>query len=171
MADESKPTFTLAELGEIDVTQVDELRFEVLPIMTALWEVKDCKKEVMGKDDKVAIVVVAKPYEIHQVLDEAYKTPEDQAKLLEKEHREAFFIKEREDVGRFKAFCVDTGQIEFPSKEDAQKSGTKITLDQLIDATKGLRFPGKIEHRPRKDDPSKVNANLRPIPPKKEAKK
>lgn len=163
--------FSLAELGEIDVAQVDELRFENLPKMTGIFEIKDCKIEVIGKDDKPAIVVVAKPTEIHAVLDEAYKTDEEKKKLLEKEHREAFFVKDREDVGRFKAFCVDTGQVDFPSKEDAAKSGVVIKLGQLTEAVKGLKFPGKIEHQPNKNDPNIVYARLRPIVQKPEGKK
>lgn len=170
MAEEVR-SITLAELAEIDVAQVDEIRFEVLPKMVGEWEITDCKAEALGKDDKTAIVIVAKPISIVQVLDDNYKTEEDKSKLLEKEHREAFFIKDADDVGRFKAFCVDTGQVDMPTKEEAKASGVRIPVSQLMEAIKGVRFPGKIEHRPRKDDPDKVNANLRPIVTKPADKK
>ena len=157
------PKFSLAELAEIDVTQVDEIRFEILPKMTAIWKVVDCKLEAIGKDEKPAIQVTCQPTAVIAVVDEAYKDQETWPKLLEKKHNENFFVKEAEDVGRFKAFAIDLG-IGIPGKD----AGEKIPLATLMEAVKSIQeFPGRIDHRPSKKDPTMINANLRPIVEKK----
>lgn len=164
MADD-KPKVSLTDLADIDIVQIDEIRFEVLPQISGMWKVKECKIEAVGKDEKAAIIVIAQPIEIVAVVEEEYKDEEKRTKLLEKEHREAFFISEEEDVGRFKAFIVDAG-VTLPDKQ----SGERIKLGILCNEVQGMEFPGKIAHR--FDKTNTLRGNLRPIVTKQsEAKK
>lgn len=164
MADENKPKVSLTDLADIDIVQVDEIRFEVLPQISGSWKVKECKIEAIGKDEKAAIIVIAQPIDIVAVVEEEYKDEEKRAKLLDKEHREAFFVNEAEDVGRFKAFIVDAG-VTLPDRQ----SGEQIKLGSLCNEIVGMEFPGKIVHR--FDKTNTLRGNLRPIVTKPEAKK
>lgn len=148
---------SLAELGNLDVNQVAELRFENLPQMAGEFEIVDAGMELFA--EKPAIWIESAVRVIHSVLDEEVQNnPEKIADLMTKKHREVFFPKEPKDVGRFKAWIIDAG---------VTISGPAL-LPELLSALKKshLRYPGKIVHQKDKNDPEKFYAKMHPTPMK-----
>jgi hypothetical protein len=143
------PMISLADLANVDVSSVKEIRAEPLPQMVGVFQVKEAKIEALGDDSKPAIVIKNEVVAVESVLNNE-KKPED---LMGKVHNETFFVKEAEDVGRFKAFCVDAGiGFEGPAPLNA-------LLSQMV----GMQYPGRITHRKDKNDPDRIYSNVRPI--------
>lgn len=152
MAEPTGPAITLADIAGVDINTVQELRFENLPIMLGQFEVKDSKLEVLGNKQQPAITVECEVLLVESVTG----VTEPKESFVGKKHRESFFIKKAEDIGRFKAFVVDAGvQITGPTP-----------LPILLDAIKGMRFPGKIRHQSDPNDKDIKYAHLMPVAPK-----
>ena len=148
------PPLTLADIAGIDINEVKEVRFELLPIMLAHWQLNACKLEIVGQKNKPAITIEAEALLVENVIGDA--SPDAKEKLVGKKHREAFFINKPEDIGRFKAFVVDAG---------VGINGA-IKLEDLMSQIVGMRFAGKIRHQTDlKNDPTGETkyAHLMPV--------
>lgn len=154
MAEKEAP-ISLLDVSDFDITQVDELRFEVLPVMTGLFKITKAGLEPIGEDQKPAAVVVCEVVEVANAT--GLPAGMEPASLVGKEHREVFFFSKVEDIGRLKAFAVDVA-FDIPNKD----AGQKIAVKQLLAAMIGLTFPGRITHRKDKNDAERIYANVRP---------
>lgn len=156
---------TLADIAGIDLNTVKEMRFEVLPKIQGIFEVTECvlkmsnpftdNKGVNYPNGTPVIEADCKVVEIENII--ADDRPKED--FIGKVQKQSWMIKEIEEIGRFKAFCVDAGVAFNPE--------AKIELKALIDGVKGLQFPGQIKHRPDKHDPDTIRASVAPTVIKK----
>lgn len=139
--------FSLADLADIDVSDIEEVRFLDLPAGIYDWEVKETELTEDTKDGERRFKVEfrLKILEVKSILEPG-KNADD---FLNKEHTERFFIypgKSEDDVkkaiGRVRAFITDIGQ---------DSSGK---LGAIVANAKGHTFTGKITKQKNKDDPS-----------------
>lgn len=146
--------FSLADLADIDVSEIQEIRFEQLPAGVYLFEVID--SSLTEGTDKDGAKRFSADFQMQVVEVKAIITPGvDKEGLVGKKHGEKFFIspgKTQEEVakaiGRIRAFVTDIGQ------DSAGKLG------DIVANTKGHRFTGKIKHQTDKEDKSIVYARL-----------
>lgn len=151
---------TLADIAGIDLNTVKELRFEVLPKIQGIFEVTECKLEMSNPftDNKGVNYPNGTPVinadctvrEIENIIGE--DRPKEE--FIGKVQKQSWMIKEVEELGRFKAFCVDAG-VQFDPN-------AAIAVKELVDGVKGLQFPGQIKHRPDKQDPEVKRASVVP---------
>jgi len=155
--------FSLGDLLTIDMNDVEELRFENLPMMTAVFQITKLAFETIGKDSNPGIVMEAEVVEVQNVLGYDGK-PED---LVGKKQREAWVVQPGEKgidaIRRFKAYAIDLGLIDPDDKAGAKP------LPAILESGLGLRFAGKIVHRVNKNDPDGPKfANIQ-LPQRKKA--
>jgi hypothetical protein len=151
---------TLADIAGIDLNTVKEMRYEVLPKVQGIFEITECVIKMSNpfKDNKGVEYANGTPVieadctirEVENVIGEDI----DKATLVGKVQKQSWMIKEVEEVGRFKAFCVDAG-VQFDP-------ATPVKLDDLVHGIKGLQFPGQIKHRDDKQDPTIKRASVAP---------
>lgn len=160
MADEQQQTLgiSLTELAGIDLNDVKEVRFELLPQLVGQWEITEAGCKMVTRDSKqvAAIVVESTLLAVEKVIDPI--SEEDKAKLPGKKQVSTWAVKDKDDIGRFKAFAVDLG-VAFTGP---------APLDAICQTIKGHQYPGKIRHTKSKNDPDQKFANLDPIPPSKQ---
>lgn len=151
---EDEGTLSLADLADLDVSDVEELRFENLPAGVYDFEVLDAKLEEgtnKDGDKRFTAIFEFKVLECKAVI----KPGVDRESLKDKKHTEKFYLepsKPAEDtaktIGRIRAFVTDMGC------ESAGKLGA------IVGDTKGHIFSGKIKDQPDKDDKSIVYARM-----------
>lgn len=146
--------FSLADLAEIDVSDIDEVRFEQLPAGTYDWEVEDTEWEEDTKDGERRFKIGIK-FKILECLS-SLEPGVDREKLAGKEHTERFFIypkKPKEDtektIGRIRAMITDMGL------DSAGKLG------DIVRNAKGHTFRAKIVKQKDRNDASITYARLR----------
>ena len=141
--------FSLADLADIDVTEIEEVRYVAIPVGAYEFEIGKVEMTEDTKDGERRFKIEV-PLEITDVISimEPLKGKEKDD-FLKKKHTERFFIypgKEEKDVlaaiGRFRAFVTDVGV------DSAGKIG------ELVERLTEHSFRGKIVNRPNKDDPS-----------------
>jgi hypothetical protein len=147
--------FSLADLAGLDVSDIEEIRFETLPAGVYELEVQDAKlNEGTNKDGDKRFTAEFS----FKVLEckATVKAGVDRETLVGKTHGEKFYIdpsKSKEDIakmiGRIRAFITDMG---------AESAGT---LGDVITNTKGHIFTGKVVEQVDKDDKSISYARLR----------
>lgn len=136
----------LARIAGLDMDQVKEVRFEDRPAGTYHMKVIEAVLTALGKDNPMpAVVVKCQVQNCLSLLDGS-----DTQKQISKEHRETFFMKDGDGIGRLKAFLVDTGF-----------KGTG-TLKSLLDQFHGHEFMGVIKHTKDKNDTDRVYVNFAP---------
>ena len=160
-ADDSE--YSLADLAEIDVSEIDEVRFENLPPGVYEFEVTEAGlEEKMNKDNEKRFLAnfAFKILAAKSVL-KAGISKED---MVGKTHTERLFInpadtpeKVKEAIGRIRAFVSDMGQ------DSAGKLG------DIVANTKGHTFTSKVVEQKDKNDSSIVYARLKLEPKKKAA--
>lgn len=141
--------FSLAQLADIDVSGVEEVRFELLPQGVYVFEVVESDMhEGTNKDGdkRFSAEVSLKIIEVKSILDPGHP---DKDAFVGKTQTEKLFInpgdeekKVMEAIGRVKAFVVDAG--------GEWGSGIISNVQNL----KGLTFTGKIVHQTDKLDKS-----------------
>lgn len=160
MAEEMNEGFSLADLADIDVSEIEEVRFSTLPAGAYAFEVIEAGLAEDEKDGnrRFKANVELKVAEVKAVLEQGV----DKESLVGKTHSERFFVdpsKPEEDVkkaiGRIRAFVTDVG-MESTGK-----------LGDIVANLKGHIFTGKIVKQKNKDDPSIEYARLRLDPPKR----
>ena len=148
--------FSLADLADIDLEGIEEVRFESLPKGTYDWEVTDATLVSDAKDGepRYKIQFDLKILEMLSSLEPGV----DLEKMAGKTHTERFFIypkKSEEDaakaVGRVKAFLVDMG-LELA---EGSKFGDSVRN------AKGHTFRARIEKQKDRNDASIEYARLR----------
>lgn len=160
MADEENAGFSLADLADIDVSDIEEVRFQTIPAGSYGFEILESELEEYEKDGdrKFRAVVRMKINEVKAVLEAGV----DKDSLMGREHIERLTIdptKEQADVqkaiGRIRAFVADVGM---------PNTGT---LGEIVRGLKGHIFSAKIANKPDKDDKTIVYARLKLDPAKK----
>jgi hypothetical protein len=161
MVDESEGMsgYSLADLAEIDVSDIEEVRFSTLPAGGYEFEVTDAD---LGEDEKDGERRFFARFDMKVVgVKVVLEQGVDKESLVGKSHSERFFVTPsapEEDVktsiGRIRAFITDIGQ---------DSSGA---LGKIVREAKGHVFPGKIVKQKDKHDKSIEYARLK-LDPKK----
>lgn len=147
MTDDLDEGFSLAQLADVDVSDIEEIRFVDIPAGIYDWEVIDSTLVEDTKDGerRFKIETSLKIIEVKTILEPG-KNADD---FLSKTHTERHFIKPKESeekvkqaIGRYRAFVADMG---------VDNSGK---LGDLVSRVKGHTFTGKIVKQKNKDDPS-----------------
>lgn len=133
----------LADIAGVDMADVKEFRFENTAKGIYQFKVLDSGLKKLG--EKAAAVFQLEITNCFAVTDDT-KQPED---MIGVKHQEAIFITDAEkDLGRIKAFMVDSGLT---------GSGT---LTELMDQFVGTEFVAPVVQRKDKNDTDKVYSNL-----------
>jgi hypothetical protein len=167
MADDSSVDesldFSLADLMDMDVSDIEEMRFETIPMGIYTWEVTAAGlSETTNSDDEKRFVAETtyKILEVHQVA----KGGVDRESLVGKTQTEKEFInpaadkqKIAEAIGRIRARIADIG------------CNNEGSLGAIMEGTIGHQFKSKLIHQKDRNDSSKVYARIKPEPAKKKA--
>lgn len=147
----------LNELAGIDLTDVEEVRFESLPVMKGGFEIVGFS--TVGRETKngprIFIDVKLQVVEVTGVADAKFSSPEEQAKLVGKSHNETFILNQAdaaEGLGRLKAFLTDVGY-----------AGDLKWTSMLNGVLNGHKFYGQVKHRPNPNDKDRPYCNVRPL--------
>lgn len=163
---ETEVEFSLADLAQIDASEIAEVRFEQLPAGVFTFRGTEAKfEDTTNRDDERRIVLVLKMEvaEVKTVLERM--TPEEKEELVGKKHTEKFYIvpsKAAEGIGLIRAFYSDIG---LPN--DGALGGVEGAEPGFVDNFAGHEFAGKIIKQARKGDASTKDSRLRIDPPKK----
>lgn len=168
MSDESL-AFSLADFADLDISSVEEVRFELIPQGVYVFEVTEADvEENLNKDlhNRFVSGVACKIIEVKSVLqpgvdkdslvgktitDRQYMTPpwpelaEAGGKPLEEQKK-----KFADSVGRLKAFLVDIG--------------VDVSQGKVVDRVNGLvghTFTAKITHEADREDKTLLRAKLK----------
>lgn len=151
---------SLADLADIDVSGVAEVRFELLPTGIYVWEITEADMhEGHNKDNEKRFhaEVSMKLIEVKSVLEAGV----DKDSLVGKTYTEKLFLTPGDEqekvmaaIGRIKAFVLDVG------------GEWSAGLIDNVRNLKGLTFTGKIVHQVDKNDKSVKYARLK-LDPKK----
>jgi hypothetical protein len=156
--------FSLADLAELDASEIAEVRFENLPAGIYVFRGTEAKfEDTTNRDEERRIVLVVKMEvaEVKQCLERGV----DKEDLLGKKHTEKFYIvpeKAAEGLGLIRAFIGDIG---LPN--EGPFGGVEGKEPGIVDGIVGHEFPGKIVKQARKGDPTTKDSRLRIDPPKK----
>lgn len=158
----SEKQLTLADIAGIDVNEVKEMRFEVLPRIQGIFEISRSEMKMSNPfdgfpDGTPVIEVDCKVVSVDNIIGVDGDVNKDD--FIGKVQTQGFLVKKLEEVGRYKAFIVDAGV----------KIEGKVELPALVSGTLGLQFPGQIKHRKDKNDPDLVRANVVPTVVKEQA--
>jgi len=158
MVDETEG-FSLADIADLDVSDIAEVRFEQLPAGVFGWEVTEADLHEDEKDGerRFKAEFVLKILEVKSVLEQGV----DKEALVGKTHTERFFVKPNEPqedvqkaIGRIRAFIADIG------------GENKGKLGDIVRGTKGHTFVSKGITQPDKNDKSVKYFRLKPDPKK-----
>ena len=147
MAD-NEPQFSLTDIAGISMDDVAEFRYTTMPKGGYTWQVKDASLDTMGGDDIPVAVIECEALEVHGLTGLA--PGESEADFLGNTHREVFFLRKIEDLGRVKAFIIDAG---FPLPPETQMADMLMMFKSHV-------FRGRIKHRADKQDKSVMYANI-----------
>jgi len=138
---------SLAQLANIDLSEVKEKRFAPLPRLTGVFVVDGEKApEVAKMGEKAGVAFSCKLEEVLSLKEMADgATPEE---LLGRVHRETFFLGDDEAFGYLVAFLNDIGV------------GGKGKLSELLMASVGKRFQASIGHRKNPNDTDRPYINF-----------
>lgn len=152
--------FSLAQLADLDISGIDEIRFEQLPMGSYEFNTEEA---TYGDDEKdgeprIKVEFAFKILEVKSVLEPGV----DKESLVGKTHTERFFIKPAEEakevatqIGRIRAFITDIG------------GNSEGKFGEVIANMKGHTFVSKITKRKDKNDSSVSYSRLSPDPKKK----
>lgn len=152
---EENEEFSLADLADLDVSDIAEIRFETLP--QGVYELECIGAQLTEDTDKDNAKRFTAEFEI-QILGvkAVLEAGVDKESLVGKKITEKQYInpgKPAEDVqkaiGRIRAFVSDAGM---------DSSGK---LGAIVSNMKNHRFVGKIIHQKDKDDKSRVYAKVK----------
>lgn len=144
---------TMAQIAGLGFSKLAEVRSTAFAKGIYGWEIDDAgfeirqatDKETNEQVDKLTVFFKLKCVDIRDILDDKV---EDASMFLDKERQETFWInKVQEDLGRAKAFIVDSG-FQVPP-------GIGDDFETILKSTIGHRFYGAIKTRPNKNDPDR----------------
>lgn len=154
---------TLAQLADMDVSGIDEIRSEKLPVGTYAFRVVAAEGPKEAKPDKdenprAEVLFELEVVEVEKLLKNDGPTPES---LIGKKQTERNFITLNSDaekgIGRIRAFIADIG------------CNNVGKLGDIITATTGHVFKAGVIHSPDKNDKNVSYARLKLAPAKKAA--
>lgn len=154
--------FSLASFLDLDVSDIEEVRFEDLPAGVYIMEITDSGADEDEKDGEKRVVVSFETtiQEVSACLDPAIK---DTQTLVGKKHTTKFYVYPEGDpekaaavIGRIRAFITDFG------------GESKGQLGLILGNSKGLISKATIFQRPDKNDKSRKYATLK-LEPRKAA--
>lgn len=138
--------FSLADIANLDASEIQEVRFEVLP--GGLYTFRGISAEFEDSTNRVderRVILVTKfeVIEVKSCLDRDYRTPEKQEELIGKKHTQKFYIvpeKAAEGLGLIRAFIGDIGL-----NHEGPFGGVEGSDPGIVDAIVGHEFLGKIK--------------------------
>lgn len=142
--------FSLADLSDLDVSEIEEIRFEQLPagIYTFRGANADLGEGTNRDDEKIFYFEGNfEVVEVKQLLESGV----DPESIVGKTHRERRTIERTEPetgIGRIRAFVSDAGL------------DSRGKLGEVVKRLVGHEFAAKIVKRKNKDDPSIEYANI-----------
>lgn len=145
---------SLADLANINMDEVEEVRFQILPKMSGIFEITKMELTVRNTANSGEKPVLAGEFKVLEVIS-CLDDDIDEASLPGREHRQAWFIGVGDspdpvkDIGRWKAFLADAG---------FQSAGQK--LNAICDACVGHQFISAINHRKDPNDKDKTYASF-----------
>jgi hypothetical protein len=149
--------FSLAELADIDLEGIEEVRFEDFPKGVYDWEV-NMSSDAKDGEPRYKIQFDLKVLEMLSSIEPGV----DLEKWAGKSHTEKFFVYPRrpeEDaakaIGRIKAFLIDMG-LELVKGEDG-----KVKLGDSVRNAKGHGFRARLERQQDRNDATRSYARLR----------
>lgn len=156
--------FSLADLAELDATEIAEVRFESLPAGIYTFRGVEAKfEDTTNKDDERRIVMIAK-FEVVECKT-CMERGVEKEDLIGKKHTEKFFVvpaKAAEGLGLIRGWIKDAG---LPN--EGPFGGVEGKEPGIVDGIVGHEFTAKIIKRPNKNDPSNPYSTLKLDPPKK----
>lgn len=156
--------FSLADLAQLDVSEIAEVRYESLPAGLFTFRGTEAKfDEMTNRDDERRIVLTIKMEVVE--CKSCVERGVDKEELIGKKHTEKFYIvpeKAVEGIGLIRAFLADIG---LPN--EGPLGGVEGMDPGIVDNFVDHEFTGKIIKQPRKGDPSTKDARLRIDAPKK----
>lgn len=155
--------FSLADLAGVDATDIQEVRFELVP--QGVFEFQGTKAsfdEIETDDGKVFVLSLEmQVVEVKAVVDRGVNRDE----LPGKKHIEKRWIRPAEaadGIGKVRAFYADIGLPNI-----GPLGGVEGQPEGFVDGFVGHVFTGKILHKVRKSDKSMKDARLQIEAPKK----
>lgn len=158
MADEDTG-FSLADIADLDVSDIAEVRFEQIPAGVYGWEVTEADLTEDEKDGerRFGAIFTLKILEVKTVIEQGV----DKESLVGKTHTERFFVKPNEPqedvqkaIGRIRAFIADVGG------NNAGKLG------EIVRGLKGHTFVSKGIKQKDRQDKTVEYFRLKPDPKK-----
>ena len=155
--------FSLADLADIDVSDIEEVRFENLPPGVYEFEVTSAELSEKLNRDQEKRFLASFEFKIMAVKS-VLKSGIDKEGLVGKVHKEQLYINPadtpedvKKAIGRIRAFVADLG------------CNSEGKLGDIVTNTKGTSFTSKIVEQKDKSDSSIIYARLRLEPAKKKA--
>lgn len=152
--------FSLADLADIDLEGIEEVRFEDFPKGVYEFEVStaDLASDAKDGEPRYKIEFTLKVLEMLSSIEPGV----DLEKWKDKTHTERFFVypkRPEEDaakaIGRVKAFLIDMG-LDLVKDEAG-----KTKLGDSVRNAKGHSFRARIERQQDRNDPNRSYARLR----------
>ena len=144
----------LSAIADFDMSDVEERRISALPVGAYRLRCGEAKLDsIDGMKDglatkRAAVIFTYKVIMVHKITDNEWPKDKDIAELVDKEHRETFFIRTPEDLGYIKAFVSDHG-IALTGK-----------LGEGLAQMAGREIDTFITRRADKNDSSKTYTNI-----------
>ena len=144
--DQEQQEFSLADIAELDASDIAEVRFESLPAGVYVMRGTYAQlTDTTNRDEERRIVLVTKAevVEVKSVIDRDYKTEEACAELIGKNHTEKFYVvpeKAVEGLGLIRSFYGDIG---LPN--EGAFGGVEGSEPGFIDGFDGYEFTIKIK--------------------------
>ena len=150
---------SLSELAGFDLSSVKEVRNMTFPVGTFHWRISDDPDDlprldtITTDDGDKAIIRIPCICDKPEVMkpDEKGETP-DPEDIVGKKFTQSYFLSKVEDLGRFKAFVVDTGAV--------NRLTGSTQVQQVLEAIPGTRFMASITHRKNKNNPDEPFPNM-----------
>jgi hypothetical protein len=156
--------FSLADLAQLDVSDIAEIRFESLPAGLYTFRGTEAKfEDTTNSNDERRLVLVMKMEVVE--CKTCVERGVDKEDLIGKKHTEKQYIvpeKAAEGIGLIRALLADIG---LPN--EGPLGGVEGMEPGIVDNFVGHEFAGKIIKQGRKGDPSTKDSRLRIEPPKK----
>jgi hypothetical protein len=157
MVDDDNTGVSLADLSDLDVSEVKEIRFENLPVGVYDFKVTSAELgEGQNRDDEKRFIAEFK-FEVLECVACTDKSV-DKDSLIGRTHTEKLYIvpaKAEEGIGLIRAFVFDMG---LPNEGK---------LGPIIEGTTGHIFRSRIQARPDRNDPTIIYSRIKLDPRKK----
>lgn len=137
---------SLADLAGLDMTDVKEVRYALIPVGNYDFkhDAGELSKVGEGEDARAVIRFQLEVINVYAVAEGV-----NAEEVIGKKKYQSFYIKTIDDLGRAKAFMIDCG-----FKGNAP-------LKDLLEQIQGHVFRANIVHKPDKNDPDTIYDNIK----------